>query len=172
MSGDDAVEKFVSNDAKKATTEDTHLLENVSELSSKSSLIYMRKKVHQVKEESSPGAQRREWEGQRRVEEHCSKIFTDRKQQCKTAEGHKISGDNTARVPRCCGDQECRGEVVVGGESKVGENHGAPGALLHRRYCGLRTATAVKCLSDNEDFNVVYLVTFPTWRTIRRCRAA
>ena len=47
----------------------------------------------------------------------------------------------------------------------MGEHHGAPGALLHRRYCGLRTATAVKCLSDNEDFNVVYLVTFPTWRT-------
>ena len=52
-SGDDAAEKFVSNDAKKATTEDTHLLENVSELSSRSSMIYMRKKVHQVKEEPS-----------------------------------------------------------------------------------------------------------------------
>ena len=50
-SGDDAAEKFVSNDAKKATTEATQLLENVSEQSSKSPLIYMRKKVHQVKEE-------------------------------------------------------------------------------------------------------------------------
>ena len=25
---------------------------------------------------------------------------------------------------------------------------------------------------NNEDFNEVYLVTFPTWRTTRRCRAA
>ena len=50
-SGDDAAEKFVSSDAKKATTEATQLLKNVSEQSSKSSLIYMRKKVHQVKKE-------------------------------------------------------------------------------------------------------------------------
>ena len=50
-SGDNATEKFVSNDAKKATTEATQLLENVSEQLSKSSLIYMRKKMHQVKEE-------------------------------------------------------------------------------------------------------------------------
>ena len=50
-SGDNATEKFVSNDAKKATTEATQLLENVSEQLSKSSLIYVRKKVHQVREE-------------------------------------------------------------------------------------------------------------------------
>ena len=50
-SGDKATEKFVSNDAKKATTEATQLLENVSEQLSKSSLIYVRKKVHQVREE-------------------------------------------------------------------------------------------------------------------------
>ena len=57
--GDDAAEKFVSNDAKKTFAETTQLLENVSEQSSKSFLIYetlktkpqMRKKVHQVKEE-------------------------------------------------------------------------------------------------------------------------
>ena len=54
-SGDDAAEKLVSDDAKKALAEATQLLESVSEQSSKSFLIYetlkMRKKVHQVKEE-------------------------------------------------------------------------------------------------------------------------
>ena len=48
-------EKLVSNEVKKALAETTQLLENVSEQSSKSFLIYetlkMRKKVHQVKEE-------------------------------------------------------------------------------------------------------------------------
>ena len=57
-SGDDA-EKLVSNDAKKSFAEAAQLLENVSEQSSKSFLIYetlktkpqMRKKMYQVKEE-------------------------------------------------------------------------------------------------------------------------
>ena len=57
-SGDDA-EKLVSNDAKKSFAEAAQLLENVSEQSSKSFLIYetlktkpqMRKKVYPVKEE-------------------------------------------------------------------------------------------------------------------------
>ena len=51
--GDDA-EKLVSDDAKKALAEATQLLENVSEQSSKSFLVYetlkMRKEVHQIKE--------------------------------------------------------------------------------------------------------------------------
>ena len=94
-----------------------------------------------------PGVQRREWEGQRRIEELCSKISQTGRSSAATT-GHKISGDSTARVPSCCVDQECRGEVVLGGESQVGEHHGAPGALLHRRYYGLRTATAVKCLPN------------------------
>ena len=58
-SGDDAAERFVSNDAKKTLAEATQLLENILEQSSKSFLIYetlktkpqMRKKVHQVREE-------------------------------------------------------------------------------------------------------------------------
>ena len=53
-SGDDAAEKLISDDAKKAIAEATQLLESVSEQSSKSFLIYetlkMREKVHQVKE--------------------------------------------------------------------------------------------------------------------------
>ena len=54
-SGDDAAEKLVSDDAKKALAEATQLLESVSEQSSKSFLIFetlkMRKKVHQAKDE-------------------------------------------------------------------------------------------------------------------------
>ena len=50
----DDAEKLISDDAKKAITEATQLLENVSEQSSKSFLIYetlkMRKEVHQIKE--------------------------------------------------------------------------------------------------------------------------
>ena len=53
-SGDDAAEKLVSNEVKKTLAEATQLLENVSEQSSKSFLIYetlkMRKEVHQTKE--------------------------------------------------------------------------------------------------------------------------
>ena len=53
-SGDDAAEKLVSNEVKKTLAEVTQLLENVSEQSSKSFLIYetlkMRKEVHQIKE--------------------------------------------------------------------------------------------------------------------------
>ena len=40
-SGEDAAEKFLSNNAKKATTEATQMLENVSEQSSKSSLFHL-----------------------------------------------------------------------------------------------------------------------------------
>ena len=53
-SRDDAAEKLVSNEVKKALAEVIQLLENVSEQSSKSFLIYetlkMRKEVHQTKE--------------------------------------------------------------------------------------------------------------------------
>ena len=59
-SEDDAAEKLVSNEVKKALAEATQLLENVSEQSSKSFLIYetlkMRKEVHQIKERKARGA--------------------------------------------------------------------------------------------------------------------
>ena len=74
-SGDDAAEKFVSNDAKKATTEATQLLQNVSGQSSKSSLIYMRKEGASSQRGVFPGAQRRKWEGHRRIDEFFSKIY-------------------------------------------------------------------------------------------------
>ena len=61
-SGDDAAEKFVSNDDKKLLAEATQSLENVLEQLSK--LSQMQRKVHQVKEELSPG----EREGQRQFD--------------------------------------------------------------------------------------------------------
>ena len=76
--------------AKKATTEATQLLENVSEQLSKSSLIYMRKKVHQVKEEPF----------QEFSEENGKDNNELRNFAAKFSAGHKISGDSTAQEPQ------------------------------------------------------------------------
>ena len=75
-SGDDAAEKFVSNDARNATTETTQLLENVLEHLSKSSLICetLKNQASDAKEGASSqrgnsqGAQQGEQEGQRQVD--------------------------------------------------------------------------------------------------------
>ena len=58
--------KFVSNNDKKILAEATQSLENVLEHLSK--LSQMRRKVHQVKEDLSPGTQQGEREGQRQVD--------------------------------------------------------------------------------------------------------
>ena len=71
-SGDGAAEKFVRNNNKKILAEATQSLENVLEQLSK--LSQMRRKLHQVKEEPSPGTQQGEREGQRQVDGICSKI--------------------------------------------------------------------------------------------------
>ena len=72
----------------------TQLLENVSEQSSKSSLSYMRKKVHQDKEE-----QRREWEGQQRIEELCSKFYN------RTQDLWRQHSSGTPTMS-CCGEEK------------------------------------------------------------------
>ena len=106
--GDDA-EKLVSDDAKKALAEATQLLENVSEQSSKSFLIYetvkMRKEVHQIKERR---------EVLEKPQEHNKENGKDDNDELRNiaarfnrmdATLHKISGDSTARVPSCWGSQ-------------------------------------------------------------------
>ena len=104
-SGDDAAEKLVSNEVKKALAEVTQLLENVSEQSSKSFLIYetlkMRKEVHQTKERR---------EVLEKPQEHNKENGKDDNDELRNiaarfnrmdATLHKISGDSTARVPSC-----------------------------------------------------------------------
>ena len=105
-SGDDVVEKLVSNEVKKALAEVTQLLESVSEQSSKSFLIYetlkMRKEVHQIKE-------RREVL-EKLHQEHNKENGKDDNDVLRNiparfnrmdATLHKISGNSTARVPSC-----------------------------------------------------------------------
>ena len=104
-SRDDAAEKLVSNEVKKALAEGTQLLENVSEQSSKSFLIYetlkMRKEVHQTKERR---------EVLEKPQEHNKENGKDDNDELRNiaarfnrmdATLHKISGDSTARVPSC-----------------------------------------------------------------------
>ena len=66
--------------AKKATTEVTQLLENVSEQSSKSSLIYMRKKVHQVREELFQELSEEDGKDNDELRNFAAKIFYNRTQ--------------------------------------------------------------------------------------------
>ena len=104
-SGDDAAEKLVSDDAKNALAEATQLLENVSEQSSKSFLIYetlkMRKEVRQIKERR---------EVLEKPPEHSKEDGKDDNDELRNIAArlnrmdailHKISGDSTARVPSC-----------------------------------------------------------------------
>ena len=83
-SGDDA-EKLVSNDVKKSFAEAAQMLENVSEQSSKSFLIYEtlfpsprcgRRCIKSKRSFSRSSAKEREGlhRGQRRIKEHCSKV--------------------------------------------------------------------------------------------------
>ena len=102
--GDDAG-KLVSDDAKKALAEATQLLENVSEQSSKSFLIYetlkMRKEVRQTKErrevlENPPEYSKEDGKDDNDEVRNIAARFNRM-----DATLHKISGDSTARVPSC-----------------------------------------------------------------------
>ena len=114
-SGDDAAEKFVSNDAKKATTEATQLLKNVSEQSSKSSLICMRKKVHQVKEELFQELSEENGKDNDKLRNFAAKFYRQ-DAAVQLQQDTRFSRDSTARVPSCCGGHECRG--CQGGQAR------------------------------------------------------
>ena len=104
-SGDDAAEKLVSNEVKKTLAEATHLLENVSEQSSKSFLIYetlkMRKEVHQTKERREVLEKPPEYSKENGKDDNDELRNIAARFNRMDATLHKISGDSTARVPSC-----------------------------------------------------------------------
>ena len=101
--GNDA-EKLVSNKVKKTLAEVTQLLENVSEQSSKSFLIYetlkMRKEVHQIKERREVLEKPQEHNKENGKDDDELRNIAARFNRM-DATLHKISGDSTARVPSC-----------------------------------------------------------------------
>ena len=103
-SGDDA-EKLVSDDVKETLAEATQLLENVSEQSSKSFLIYktlkMRKEVHQIKERREVLEKPQEHNKENRKDDNDELRNVAARFNRMDATLHKISGDSTARVPSC-----------------------------------------------------------------------
>ena len=98
-SGDDAAEKL-----KKTLAEATQLLENESEQSSKSFLIYetlkMRMEVHQIKERREVLEKPQEHNKENGKDDDESRNIAARFNRM-DATLHKISGDSTARVPSC-----------------------------------------------------------------------
>ena len=103
-SEDDAAEKLVSNDAKKALAEATQLLESLSEQSSKSFLIYetlkMRKEVHQITERREVLEKPQEPSKENGKDDDELRNIAARFNRMDVTL-HKISGNSTARVPSC-----------------------------------------------------------------------
>ena len=98
----------------------------MSEQSSKSSLIYVRKKVHQVKEEPLQEFSEENGKDNDELRNFAAKFYH------RTQDFWRQHSSGTPTMS-CCGDQECKGAVILGGESQVGEHDDAPGTLWPRQ---------------------------------------
>ena len=113
--------------AKKATTEAAQLLERERVRTIEQVIPDLCAKEGASSQRGAfPGVQRREWEGQQRIEDLCSKFYN------RTQDFWRQHSSGTPTMS-CCGDQECKGEVILGGESQVGEHDDAPGTLWPRQ---------------------------------------
>ena len=93
--------------AKKATTEATQLLERERVRTIEHVIPDLHAKEGASSQRGAfPGVQRREWEGQQRIEELCSKFLN------RTQDFWRQHSSETSTM-NCCGDQECRGEVMT-----------------------------------------------------------
>ena len=132
-SGVDAAEKFVSNGQESNHRSHTIARERVRTIEQVIPDLHAKEGASSQRG-AFPGVQRREWEGQQRIEELCSKNYRQEaavqlQQDTRFLETAQLGSPTMS----CCGDQECRGEVILGGESQVGEHHGAPGTLRPRQ---------------------------------------
>ena len=111
-------EKHVSDNAKKTLVEVTQLLESVLEQSSKSGMIGLTyealktkpqmRKVHQIKVRREVLEELQEFNKEKGNDNDELRNFAARFNSLQL-EQKKISGDSTARVPRCCGREGCGG---------------------------------------------------------------
>ena len=151
-SGDDAAEKLVSNEVKKTLAEATKLLENASEQSSKSFLIYetleMRKEVRQIKERR---------EVLEKPQEHSKEDGKDDNDELRNIEArfsrmgatlHKISLEKAQLESRAA--EEAKDEEATKNELIIGQ-HADVLKLQEIMTCG-------KLYPNNEANNEVYLV--------------